>query len=129
MIGAVETLIHVNPERGGRSHRYRRDPMKLYVCYGTWTPAPRPGGHPCGAAYHALVDAGHRPEVVRSYGLGMLPDALQITSGRREVKNLTGNYWVPTLVLDDGEVVDGRKAIVEWAHAHPASAAAAAPAT
>ena len=35
--------------------------MKLYVCYGTWKPAPRPGGHPCGTAYHALVDAGHQP--------------------------------------------------------------------
>ena len=99
--------------------------MKLYVCYGTWTAAPRPGGHPCGAAYHALVDAGHQPEVVKSYGLGMLPDFLQVTSGRRKVKELTGNYWVPTLVLDDGEVIDGSKAIADWAKAHPAAAAAA----
>ncbi len=100
--------------------------MKLYVCYGTWTAAPRPGGHPCGAAYHALVDAGHHPDVVRSYGLGVLPDALQVTGGRRKVKELTGNYWVPTLVLDDGEVIDGSKAIVDWAKGHPATAAAAA---
>src|SRR5438270_735188 len=40
--------------------------MKLYVCYGTFKPAPRPGGHPCGNAYHALKDAGHEPEVIRS---------------------------------------------------------------
>ena len=45
--------------------------MKIYVCYGTWKPAPRPGGHPCGHAYHALVDAGYDPEVIRSYGLGV----------------------------------------------------------
>jgi hypothetical protein len=28
--------------------------MKLFVCYGTWKPAPRPGGHP----YHPLRDEG-----------------------------------------------------------------------
>ena len=50
--------------------------MKLYVCYGTWKPAPRPGGHPCGNAYHALKDAGYEPEVKRSYGLGPFPSAL-----------------------------------------------------
>jgi hypothetical protein len=32
--------------------------MKLFVCYGTWKPAPRPGGHPCGNAHHALRDEG-----------------------------------------------------------------------
>ena len=31
--------------------------MKLYVCYGTFTNAPRPGGHPCGNAYRALREA------------------------------------------------------------------------
>ena len=31
--------------------------MKLYVCYGTFN-TPRPGGHPCANAYHALTDAG-----------------------------------------------------------------------
>jgi hypothetical protein len=91
--------------------------VKLYVCYGTWRPAPRPGGHPCGAAYHALRDAGYKPQVTRAYGLGALP---ALTPGRREVKRLTGNTWVPTLVLDDGEVIDGSKKIVAWAKAHPA---------
>ena len=94
--------------------------MKLYVCYGTWRPAPRPGGHPCGVAYHALKDAGHDPEVVKAYGLGVLPDALNVTSGRREVKRLTGNMWVPVLVKDDGSFIQGSKAIVAWAEANPA---------
>ncbi len=105
--------------------------MKLYVCYGTWKPAPRPGGHPCGRAYHALKDAGHDPEVVRAYGLGMLPDVFNQTSGRKEVKRLIGNNWVPALILDDGTTVQGSDEIVEWAQATPArkAAAGAAPAS
>lgn len=99
--------------------------MKLYVCYGTWKPAPRPGGHPCGNAYHALKDAGHDPEVIRSYGLGILPEAFNRTPGRQEVKRLTGNTWVPALVTDDGAVVQGSREIVDWARAHPAEAAQA----
>lgn len=94
--------------------------MKLYVCYGTWKPAPRPGGHPCGTAYHALDDAGHRPEVIKTYGLGILPEALNFTQGRREVKRLTGNQWVPVLVTDDDQVVQGSQKIAEWARANPA---------
>jgi hypothetical protein len=94
--------------------------MKLYVCYGTWKPAPRPGGHPCGTAYHALADAGHRPEVIRTYGLGMLPEFFNSTKGRREVKRLTGNHWVPVLVTDDDQVVQGSREIAEWAQTHPA---------
>ena len=98
--------------------------MKLYVCWGTFTTTPRPGGHPCGNAYEALRAAGHDPEVVRSYGWGALPKALNQTQGRKEVEQLTGNRWVPTLVLDDGALVDGAQAIVEWAQTHPAHAAA-----
>ncbi len=99
--------------------------MKLYVCYGTWKPAPRPGGHPCGRAYHALKDAGHEAEVIRSYGLGMLPDSLNDTKGRREVKELTGNSWVPVLVANDGTVVQGSYEIEAWAQANPAEVGAA----
>jgi hypothetical protein len=99
--------------------------MKLYVCYGTWKPAPRPGGHPCGTAYHALADAGYQPEVIRVGGLGPLPEMLQ-TSGRREVKRLTGNYWVPVLVKDDGSWIQGSREIADWARANPAAASAAA---
>lgn len=97
--------------------------MKLYVCYGTWKPAPRPGGHPCGTAYHALKDAGYEPQVERTYGLGLLSLANEFSPGRREVKRLTGKYWVPVLVKDDGEVIQGSKEIAEWARANPASAA------
>lgn len=94
--------------------------MKLYVCWGTWKPAPRPGGkHPCGSAYHALKDAGHDPEVKKAYGLGPLPEAIN-GPVRKEVKKLSGTSWVPTLVLDDGTVIDGSKEIVAWAQANPA---------
>jgi hypothetical protein len=99
--------------------------MKLYVCWGTF-PTPRPGGHPCANAHNALRDAGYEPAVVKSYGLGILPGAFNQTSGRREVQELTGNRMVPTLVLDDGTVVDDSKAIVEWARSNPAGAAAGA---
>ena len=96
--------------------------MKLYVCYGTWKPAPRPWGHPCGLAYHTLKDAGYQPEVELTYGLGMLGPLNDLSPGRREVKRLTGNHWVPALVLDDGEVIQGSKNIAEWAKTHPPSA-------
>jgi hypothetical protein len=95
--------------------------MKLYVCWGTFR-SPRPGGHPCGNAYRALRDAGHDPEVIKSYGLGLFPDALNRTAGREEVKRLTGDTWVPMLLTDDGEVVKDSKKIVEWARNNPASA-------
>ena len=92
--------------------------MKLYICYGTFQ-TPRPGGHPCRNAYEALKEAGHDPELVKTYGWGMLPDALN-PPGRKEVKRLTGNSWVPALVTDDGEVVADSEGIVAWAKAHPA---------
>ena len=94
--------------------------MKLYVCYGTFK-SPRPGGHPCGNAYRALKEAGHDPEVIKSYGLGPFPDFLNQTKGRQEVKRLTGQSWVPVLVTDDGEVVQDSKKIVEWAERNPAA--------
>lgn len=95
--------------------------MKLYVCYGTFK-SPRPGGHPCGNAYRALKEAGHDPEVVKSYGWGVLPDFMNPTRGRREVKALTGRTWVPVLVTDDDEIVSESKNIVAWAEQHPAAA-------
>ena len=94
--------------------------MKLYVCWGTFPNPLRPGGHPCKNAFDALERAGHEPEVVKAYGLGLLPGALNRTPGRREVQELTGNRWVPALVLDAGAVIDGSRAIVEWAAANPA---------
>lgn len=93
--------------------------MKLYICWGTFQ-TPRPGGHPCANAFHALEDAGHKPEVIKSYGFAPLPDFLNQTRGRREVKELTGKRWVPALLLDDGTVIDGSQKIVDWAAANPA---------
>jgi Glutathione S-transferase, N-terminal domain len=95
--------------------------MRLYVCWGTF-PTPRPGGHPCRNARRALTDAGHDPEMILSYGFAPLPAVLNQTRGRREVQELTGNRWVPTLVLDDGTVIDGSREIVAWAKANPATA-------
>jgi hypothetical protein len=99
--------------------------MKLYVCYGTFTFSPRPGGHPCGHAHRALKQAGHEPEVIRSYGFGALPGIFNATPARREVKRLTGNYWVPVLVADDGTVVQGSGKITAWAEANPRQAGSA----
>ena len=101
--------------------------MRLYVCWGTF-PVPwprrsaswRPGAHPCKRASDALRRAGHSPEVVRAYGFAGLPD---VTRGRKEVKRLTGESFVPVLVLDDGEVVAGSDRIVAWAGEHPAGGA------
>jgi hypothetical protein len=92
--------------------------MKLYVCFGTFKFSPRPSGHPCGNAYHALKDAGHDPEVVLTYGFGPLPDMLNPTRG--EVRRLTGSNWVPVLVLDDGTVIQDSKRIIDWAESNPA---------
>ena len=96
--------------------------MKLYVCYGTFTAAPRPGGHPCGRAHKALVEAGHHPEVIKSYGWALLPGAFNQTRGRKDAKELTGSYQVPVLVTDEGEAINESARIVEWAKAHPAGA-------
>lgn len=96
--------------------------MRLYVCYGTFTKTPRPGGHPCGKAYRALREAGHDPVVVRSYGLAVLPGVFNRTRGRSEVKKLTGSYTVPVLVTDDDEVVRDSREIIAWAENHPAGA-------
>jgi hypothetical protein len=98
--------------------------MKLYVCWGTFRQAPRPGGHPCGNAYHALRDAGWDPEVERTYGWGVLGSALNPT--RKPVRDLTGQIWVPVLVTDEDEVIEGSDKIVAWAKANPKTASDAA---
>ncbi len=103
--------------------------MKLYVCWGTFpVPWPRrnaswqPGAHPCKKAHDALKEAGYSPEVVRSYGFSFLPD---LTKGRREAKRLTGDSYVPVLVLDDGQVVAESDKIAAWAKSNPADDALA----
>jgi len=96
--------------------------MKLYVCWGTFS-TPRPGGHPCHNAHEALKQAGHEPEVVKSYGLGVGPaKVFQNTDGRREVLELSGQKMVPVLVTDSGEVIQDSARIVEWAEWNPAGA-------
>lgn len=98
--------------------------MKLYICWGTF-PSPRPGGHPCRNAHNALTEAGHQPEVIKSYGLTILPDTpFNQTAGRKRAKELTGKSTVPVLELDDGTVVSGSQEIVDWAAKHPAAAPA-----
>ncbi len=47
-----------------------------------------------------------------------------LAPGRREVKRLTGKYWVPLLVTDDGTVIQDSRKIVEWAQANPAAGSA-----
>ncbi|HWH45831.1 MAG TPA: hypothetical protein VNT32_14010 [Thermoleophilaceae bacterium] len=91
--------------------------MKLYVCWGTFAP----DNHPCGQAHRALVEAGHDPEVVRAYGWGRLPEVLNQTPGRREVRRRTGNSWVPALVTDGDETIQGTNEIVAWAKQNPAA--------
>jgi hypothetical protein len=54
--------------------------------------------------------------VVKCYGLAALPD---VTSGRKEVKRLTGESYVPVLVLDAGEFIQGSKNIAAWARDNP----------
>ena len=98
--------------------------MRLYVCWGAFSvPWPRrgapwrPGGHPCKRAVDALKDAGYEPEVIRAYGFAGLPD---FTKARRQVKEMTGESYVPVLVLDDGTVIKDSKNIISWAEANPA---------
>jgi hypothetical protein len=88
--------------------------VRLYVCYGTFGPADH---HACAKAFKAVEAAGHKPEVVKTYGCYGTD---RFFSGRREIKRLTGNYKVPTLVLDDHTVIDESQIIADWAAANPA---------
>jgi glutaredoxin len=88
--------------------------MVLYVCWGVFQTKK---GHPCGSAYEALNSAGYEPEVVKTGGCYRTDP---LFPGRRKVRQLTGNYKVPTLVLDDETIVDGSERIIEWARANPA---------
>jgi hypothetical protein len=91
--------------------------MRLHVCYGTFGTVQR---HPCANAYQSLVAAGHEPEVIRTYGCYGTD---RLFKGRREIKRLTGNYKVPTLILDDGTIIDGSENIAAWANANPTAVA------
>ena len=95
--------------------------MKLYICYGLF-PSPRPGGHPCKNAHDALREAGHEPEVIKTYGLGLLPEGVNRRTGRGEVIEKSGQKMVPVLELDSGETIYPSQRIVEWAKNNPAGA-------
>ena len=79
--------------------------------------------HPCSKAYHALQEAGHDPQVQKSYGSRRLPAPLNASAGRKEARARTGEWDLPLLVLDDDSHVAGAGAIAEWALAHPATSA------
>jgi Glutathione S-transferase, N-terminal domain len=85
--------------------------VDLYVCYATLGPAEH---HPCAKAHKALTAAGHNPTVVRTYGCYGTD---RFFRGRQKIKEVTGNYKVPTLILDDGQIIDGSENIVAWASA------------
>jgi hypothetical protein len=100
--------------------------VKLYVCW-TTIQTPRPGGHPCHNAHHALQEAGYDPKVVKVRGLGIGPRFMHLmTDGRKEVERISGQPAVPVLVTDSGEVVTNSKRIADWARRNPASEAPAA---
>jgi hypothetical protein len=89
--------------------------MKLYICWSTNGSA----HHDCHKAHQALIVAGHSPEIEKARGQEHLPRFLQFTV-RREVHALTGSFFVPVLVLDDGTAINKPDEIVAWAQAHPA---------
>jgi hypothetical protein len=92
--------------------------MKLYICWGEFkTFGP---GHPCRNASDALRAAGYEPEVIRSYGWGLLPAALNRSEGRRLAREVSGKSWVPLLITDSGQAITGSGAITAWAAANPA---------
>ena len=58
-------------------------------------------------------------EAVPSIPLGVCPLVL-FRERAKEVKQLTGESFVPVLVLDGGEVIRDSENIVAWARDHPA---------
>lgn len=90
--------------------------MKLYICWST----NGSDHHDCAKVHRAVTEAGHTPEVVKARGQEHLPVFLQ-GRARREVFAMTGSYFVPVLVLDDGTALNDPDAVVAWAAAHPAA--------
>lgn len=77
--------------------------------------------HPCGRAAKALRDGGHAFEIDTVAGFKALPWTRR---GKRDaVRELSGQEDVPVFVADDGTVVTGNRAIVDWAREHPAATA------
>lgn len=88
--------------------------MLLYTC-----PAQKHGAnaplvkHPCGVAAQALERAGQTYEVKVVGGFKNVPFSRR--GKRGEIRALTGQEDVPVLVLDNGSIVQGSGAIVDWA--------------
>ncbi len=76
--------------------------------------------HACGKAGAALKKAGYQYTLKPVKGYKHVPFMYK-PSDRDEVRKLSGQDWVPILVLDDGSVVSGSGSIVEWAEANPKS--------
>lgn len=98
--------------------------MVLYVCASgsSFGGLPAPIAHPCGRAAKALDDAGHSYEIKTVKG-GMLKfwTLPSRARDRAEVERLSGQRALPILVLDDGNVIAGSGAIVEWVGANQSS--------
>ena len=88
--------------------------MKLYICWSTSGSE----HHDCNKAFKALTDAGYEPDLQKARGQEHLPKFLQFKV-RREVFALTGSYYVPALLLDDGTAISKAENIVTWAKKHP----------
>lgn len=88
--------------------------MKLYICWST----DGSDHHDCHKVHEALTTAGYKPEMVKARGQEHLPKFLQ-GKHRREVFKLTGSYFVPVLILDDGTVMNKPDEVVAWAKSHP----------
>jgi hypothetical protein len=89
--------------------------MKLYICWST----NGSDHHDCHRVHEALTAAGYNPEIIRARGQEHLPKFLQFKV-RREVFALTGSYFVPVLILDDGRAINKPDEIIAWAKNHPA---------
>ena len=78
--------------------------MKLYVCWGTFRTNK---GHPCGEDHEALLDSAYDPRVgfYRPH---------PFLAGRGVVQGLRATYRGPTLVLENGTIIDGSENIIEW---------------
>lgn len=93
--------------------------MKLYACgKGTSGPAAL---HPCAKAGKALDEAGYKYDLEKVGGYRMLPWTWKTREkDRKRIKELSGTYDVPMLVLDNGEVISGSGSIAKWAKENPA---------
>ncbi len=98
--------------------------MVLYTCHvgKRYGDLPAPIAHPCGRAAKALDDAGldYEHKTVKG-GTMMFWTWPSRAHDRAEVERLSGQRAVPILVLDDGDVVTGSGAIVDWAKGQAAA--------